>query len=101
MSRTLIARDADVVARGCGLPAAAESKKFFMVEETGVGRDFPFSGEKLALVLTVYRAKDFDAAAARANAILRHQGRGHSVGLHSKDMAARASWRKRPTWCAC
>ena len=67
LSRTLIARDADVFARGCGLPTAAESKKFFMVEETGVGRGFPFSGEKLALVLTVYRAKDFEAAVARAN----------------------------------
>jgi sulfoacetaldehyde dehydrogenase len=56
-----------------------------MVEETGVGREFPFSGEKLSLVLTVYRAKDFDDAAARVNTILAHQGRGHSVGLHSKD----------------
>jgi len=86
LSRTLIARDADVFARGCGLPTAAEAKKFFMVEETGVGRSFPFSGEKLSLVLTVYRAKDFDDAAARARAILDHQGRGHSVGLHTKDL---------------
>jgi sulfoacetaldehyde dehydrogenase len=87
LSRTLIARDADVLARGCGLPAAAESKKFFMVEETGVGRGFPFSGEKLALVLTVYRAQEFDAAMTRANEILAHQGRGHSVGLHTRDMS--------------
>jgi sulfoacetaldehyde dehydrogenase len=86
LSRTLIARDADVLAKGFGLPAAAEGKKFFMVEETGVGRDFLFSSEKLSLVLAVYRAKDFDAAMARANEILAHQGRGHSVGLHSKDM---------------
>jgi sulfoacetaldehyde dehydrogenase len=86
LSRTLIARDADVLAQGCGLPAAAHDKKFFMVEETGVGRDFPFSGEKLSLVLTVYRAKDFDAAIGIANAILAFQGRGHSVGLHTKDM---------------
>ncbi|HEY6380244.1 MAG TPA: aldehyde dehydrogenase family protein [Pseudolabrys sp.] len=86
LSRTLIARDADVFARGCGLPTAAEGKKFFMVEETGVGRDFPFSGEKLSLVLTVYRAKDFDEAVTRANEILAHQGRGHSVGLHTKDV---------------
>jgi len=85
LNRTLIARDADVFARGCGLPDAAQSKKFFMVEETGVGRGFPFSSEKLSLVLTVYRAKDFDAAVARANEILAHQGRGHSVGLHTKD----------------
>lgn len=86
LSRTLIARDADVFARGCGLPAAAERKKFFMVEETGIGRDFPFSGEKLALVLTVYRVKDFNEAIERANTILAFQGRGHSVGLHTKDM---------------
>jgi sulfoacetaldehyde dehydrogenase len=87
LSRTLIARDADVFARGCGLPAAAKDKKFFMVEETGVGRDFPFSGEKLSLVLAVYRAKDFDEAVTRANEILAHQGRGHSVGLHTKDIS--------------
>jgi sulfoacetaldehyde dehydrogenase len=37
-------------------------------------------------VLTVYRAKDFDAAVALANAVLAHQGRGHSVGLHTKNM---------------
>jgi sulfoacetaldehyde dehydrogenase len=67
------------------LPAATEGKKFFMVEETGVGPDSPFSGEKLSLVLTVYRAKDFDAAIDQANAILLFQGRGHSVGLHTKD----------------
>ncbi len=87
LSRTLIARDPDVLARGFGLPEAAGAKKFFMVEETGVGRDFPFSSEKLSLVLTVYRAKDFDAAMVRANEILAHQGRGHSVGLHTKDMS--------------
>jgi sulfoacetaldehyde dehydrogenase len=87
LSRTLIARDADILARGFGLPAAAESKKFFMVEETGVGRDYPFSGEKLSLVLTVYRADDFEAAIVQANDILAHQGRGHSLGLHTKDMA--------------
>ena len=86
LSRHLIAKDADVLARGCGLPAGAESKRFFMVEETGVGRDHPFSGEKLSLVLTVYRAADFAAAVARVKEILAHQGRGHSCGLHTADM---------------
>ena len=87
LSRTLIARDADVLVRGFGLPEAALGKKFFMVEETGVGRDFPFSSEKLSLVLTVYRAKDFEAAVVRVSEILRHQGLGHSVGLHTKDLS--------------
>jgi len=87
LSRTLIARDAAVLAKGFGLPKEAGLKKFFLVEETGVGRDFPFSGEKLALVLTVYRAEDFDAAMVQAHDILNHQGRGHSLGLHTKDMS--------------
>jgi sulfoacetaldehyde dehydrogenase len=87
LSRHLIAKDADVLARGCGLPAAAQTKRFFMVEETGVGRDHPFSGEKLSLVLAVYRASDFDDAVRRVNEILVHQGRGHSCGLHTRDMA--------------
>jgi sulfoacetaldehyde dehydrogenase len=86
LSRTLVARDAHVLARAFGLPAAAAARKFFMVEETGVGPDFPFSGEKLSLVLAVYRARDFDAAIARASDILAYQGRGHSVGLHTRDM---------------
>jgi sulfoacetaldehyde dehydrogenase len=86
LNRDLIARDADVLAKAFGLPAAAERKKFFMVEETGVGRNFPFSSEKLALVLAVYRAKDFDAATARVKEILAHQGLGHSCGLHTKKL---------------
>jgi sulfoacetaldehyde dehydrogenase len=87
LNRKLIARDADVFAREVGLSEAAQKAKFFMVEETGVGRDHPFSGEKLSLVLTVYRAPDFDRASERVRAVLEHQGKGHSVGLHTKDIA--------------
>jgi sulfoacetaldehyde dehydrogenase len=57
-----------------------------MVEETGIGKAYPFSGEKLALVLTVYRASDFDAAEETLRKILNHQGKGHSVGLHTKKL---------------
>jgi sulfoacetaldehyde dehydrogenase len=35
-------------------------------------------------VLTFYRAPDFRAATARAAEILRFQGTGHSLGLHSR-----------------
>jgi len=87
LSRTLIARDADVFAKGCGLPEAAHASRFFMVEETGVGRGYPFSSEKLSLVLTIYRVADFEAAIEKVNAILAHQGRGHSCGLHTTDMS--------------
>ena len=46
-----------------------------MVEEDGVGAEHPFSGEKLSPVLTLYRARDFEAAAAHGGAHLRLPGR--------------------------
>ena len=58
-----------------------------MVEETGVGRDHPFSDEKLALVLTVYRARTFDDAVDTVRAVMEFKGRGHSVGIHTGKMA--------------
>jgi sulfoacetaldehyde dehydrogenase len=86
LNRDLIARDADVLARAFELPPEAQGKAFFLVEEEGVGRAYPFSGEKLALVLTVYRARDFAGAKARVREILEHQGKGHSCGIHTKDL---------------
>jgi sulfoacetaldehyde dehydrogenase len=86
LNRHLIARDMPVLAKGFGLPEAAKSK-FLMVEETGIGRGYPLSGEKLALVLTVYRASDFKAAKETIRKILDFQGKGHSMGLHTTNMA--------------
>jgi sulfoacetaldehyde dehydrogenase len=83
LNRHLIARDMEVLAKAFDLPTAAARAKFLLVEESGVGKEFPLSGEKLALVLTVYRASDFDDAARIVRRILDYQGRGHSMGLHS------------------
>ena len=88
LNRDLIARDAKVLAAAFELRADAASSRFFLAEESGIGKAHPLSGEKLALVLTVYRARDFAAAKAIVRDILLYQGRGHSVGLHSR-IAAR------------
>jgi sulfoacetaldehyde dehydrogenase len=85
LNRNLIAKDAATLAGSFGLPEEARQAKFFLVEETGVGRDFPLSGEKLSLVLTVYRAADFAAGKAKLAEILNYQGKGHSVGIHTNN----------------
>jgi len=86
LNRHLIAKDADVFARTVGLGAAAENAKFFMVEDANaVGKEHPLSDEKLSLVLTVYRAADFEAALAHVHDLLAFIGRGHSMGLHTTD----------------
>ena len=87
LNRKLIAKDAQIIVKETGLPKSAHNAKFFMVEETGVGKGYPFSDEKLALVLTVYRVADLDAAIAKVREILDFKGKGHSCGIHTKDMA--------------
>ena len=83
LNRHMIAKGAAVFTEMADLPEQAKKARFFLVEETGVGKDNPFSGEKLSLALTIYRAKDFDDAIAVVRRILGFQGAGHSCGLHS------------------
>ena len=86
ISRRVLAKAAAVFARETGLPEHAGQSRFFMVEETGTGPEYPFSDEKLSLVLAVYRVPDFAAAIAQVRAILDFRGRGHSCGIHTADM---------------
>ena len=86
LNRDLIARDADVFAAGAGLADEAAASRFFLVEEE-FDAESHFADEKLSLVLTVYRARDFDHAVALVTDILNVQGRGHSCGIHTADAA--------------
>ena len=86
LNRRVIAKDSRVFANECGLAGEALAAKFFMVEETGAGPGYPFSDEKLALVITVYRARTFDDAVDTVRAIMEFKGKGHSVGIHTAEM---------------
>ncbi|MGI9488115.1 MAG: acylating sulfoacetaldehyde dehydrogenase [Geminicoccaceae bacterium] len=86
LNREVIAKDAAILADIFELPSEARGARHFMVEETGVGPAHPLSGEKLSLVLTVYRARDFEHAKQLAGEILEFQGKGHSLGLHTNLM---------------
>ena len=83
LNRKVIAKDAATLADVFELPDEAKKARFIMVEESGVGPAHPLSGEKLSLVLTVYRARDFRHAKEIAGEILEFQGKGHSLGLHT------------------
>ncbi len=84
LSAAVIGQPAGLIASRAGLASlAALSPTMLLVEEDGVGRGHPFSGEKLCPVLTLYRAQNFDAAAAQVALIYAFEGAGHSVGLHS------------------
>jgi sulfoacetaldehyde dehydrogenase len=86
LNRKVIAKDADIFAREAGLGEAAQAAKFLMVEEDAIGPEHPFCDEKLALVLSVYRAADLDDALEKVRAILAVKGHGHSCGIHTADL---------------
>ena len=82
----LIAKSASEVATVVGFQRPEmKQAKMLMVEETGTGSEHPFSGEKLSPVLTLYRAENFENACQKIIELYEFQGKGHSVGLHSKD----------------
>lgn len=87
LNRRVIAKDADVTAEVMGLPEAAKSSKFFMVEEDRVGGKHSFADEKLSLILTVYRANDFADAKRIVREVLEVTGKGHSTGIHTSDLS--------------
>jgi len=84
LNRHVVAQPASTIAELAGLEKPeAQSSKIIMVEENGVGPDYPFSGEKLSVVLTLYKYDEFDEALGRVNSILDYMGLGHSCGIHS------------------
>jgi sulfoacetaldehyde dehydrogenase len=86
LNRDLIARDISLLIRKMGIHSSASEARFLMVEESEVGHQYPLSGEKLSVVLTIYRARDFKDAKRLVKAILNYQGRGHSCGIHTRNL---------------
>ena len=90
LSQAVIGQSAVLIAERAGLhDLGVNDLRALVVEESECGPDFPFSGEKLSPVLTLYTAPDFAAATDTVRRIYAHQGAGHSVSLHS-ELAERA-----------
>ncbi len=78
----IVAQPAAVLAEMAGIDLP-EGKSFFIVPETGAGSDYPFSGEKMSVVLAFYKVADIDEAIDLTNRIQAYQGQGHSCGIYS------------------
>lgn len=82
LSRDIVAQPASRIAELASI-TIADNETFIMVEEEGVGEDFPFSGEKMSVVMTVFKVADFEAAVNKVNDVTGYQGTGHSCGIHT------------------
>ncbi len=84
LNRNMIAKDIGPFLKVAKLTVNnPEKARFVVLPAAGIGPEYPESGEKLSLALTLFRASDFDHARALASEVLQYQGAGHSVGLHS------------------
>ena len=82
LNTAIVAQPAQKIASMAGLDVP-ENTEFYIVIEEGWGKDFPFSGEKLSVVMALYRANDIDHAIELTNNIQSYQGQGHSCGIYS------------------
>jgi len=69
-------------AAGFSIPA---DRKFIIVMGDGIGKQYPFSSEKLTTLLAVYKYKGFDQALEMMRGIYEVGGKGHSCGIYSFD----------------
>jgi sulfoacetaldehyde dehydrogenase len=77
-----IARPAQVVARRAGF-AIPPDKSFLIVPEDKIGKQHPFSTEKLGTVLAIFNYTGFAMALDMVRRIFETGGKGHSCGIYS------------------
>ncbi len=82
LNRNVVAQPAAKIAGIAGIEIP-EGCCFLAVEETGTGADYPFSGEKLSVVTTLYKWNKFEDAIQLVNDITAYSGAGHSCGIHT------------------
>ncbi len=82
LNTAIVAQPAEKIADMANIEIP-EGTGFYIVPETGWGKEFPFSGEKLSVIMALYRASDIEHAIELTNNIQAYQGQGHSCGIYS------------------
>jgi len=82
LNTAIVAQPADKIAEMADINIP-EGTEFYIVPETGWGPDHPFSGEKLSVIMALYKADNIDHAIELTNNIQSYQGQGHSCGIYS------------------
>ena len=69
--------------------------KVIVAYENGIGKDYPFSKEKLSPVLTYYIVKNKEEGIDKSEKLLEFGGLGHSAVIHSEDKETILEFSKR------
>ncbi len=74
------------IAKMAGFEIPADAS-IIVVEDEGVGKEYPLSAEKLSPVLSLYFKPDFESCMDVCYSLLRFGGLGHTCVIHSRDDA--------------
>ncbi len=83
----IVGKSVETVARLAGLDKVPPTARVLVARETGVGRGYPYSNEKLGLILAYYVEPDEEAVLRRCVEILEWEGAGHTFSIHAEDEA--------------
>lgn len=84
LNSAIVGRSAIRIAEMAGIKVPDDTR-VLIAEETNVGKQYPFSREKLSPILAFYSEEDWEKACNRCIEILNYGGLGHSLAIHSRD----------------
>ncbi|MBX3282484.1 MAG: aldehyde dehydrogenase family protein [Acidobacteria bacterium] len=90
----IVGKPAEYIAQLAGV-SVPKGTRCLLADCGGVGRDFPWSFEKLSPTLAFFVANGVQEGAARCEEILRFGGMGHTAGMHTQDRAAAIEYGKQ------
>jgi len=86
MNPKIVGRTAKTIAEMAGI-TIPEGTRVLLSPQTTVGKDNPYSREKLCPILAFYVEENWEAACRRCIELLQNEGLGHTMCIHSEDMS--------------
>ncbi len=87
LNPNIVGKSAAVIANLAGV-SIPNGTRCLLADCSGVGRDFPWSVEKLSPLLAFFVVDGIEQGANRCEEILQFGGMGHTAGMHTQDRAA-------------
>jgi acetaldehyde dehydrogenase (acetylating) len=84
LNPNIVGQSAIKIAEMAGITVPPDTR-VLVAEETLVGKDVPFSIEKLSPIFALYTAESYEEARDYCLKLLNLGGRGHSLSLHTSD----------------
>lgn len=84
LNSKIVGKPATLIARMANVEVASHTR-VLVAEEHQIGKEFPFSIEKLSPILGLYTANSHDEAVTICRKLLDVGGRGHSLAIHAQD----------------